>query len=153
MAQSLCVYSDGPQMPKSHLYHLYLNICISIIIILHAYTPKRQKRPTYDPKPLCMFRQTPKASHLISSVSLYSSHIIYITVSEGEGYCLMIFQTTFNTHVHKHIITYEISFYFHLTYFKSTLFSLKVLPCIYSKTIIKSSIKFIFNNDKYQHVE
>ena len=114
---------------------------------------KGKSTQTYGPKPLCIFRQTPKVSHLILSVSLYSSHIICITVSEGEGYRLMIFQTTFNTHVHKHIITYEIIFYFQVTYFKSTLFSLKVLPCIYSKMIIKSSIKFIFNNDRYQYVE
>ena len=60
--------------------------------------------------------------HLISSISLYSSHIICITISEGEGYCPMNFQTTFYTHVYKHIITSEIPFPFYLTYLKSTQF-------------------------------
>ena len=74
--------------------------------------PKGKNAQTHGLKPLCVFRRAPKASHLISFVSLYPSHIICISVSEGEGYCPMIFQTTFYTHVHKYIITSEISFPF-----------------------------------------
>ena len=97
----------------SHLYHLYLNICISVIIILHAYAPERQKHPNTRPKAFVCVHMGPKG---------LSSHIICITVSEGERYCLMIFQTTFYNHVHKHIITPEISFPFYLIYLKSTQF-------------------------------
>ena len=84
MAQSLCVYSDGPQRPVSHLYHLYLNICISVIIIPHAYAPKRKKRPNTRPKTFMCVQTGPKG---------LSSHITCITVSGGEWYYLMISKT------------------------------------------------------------
>ena len=63
------------------------------------------------------------------------------------------FVTTFYTHVHKHVITSEFSFPFYSTYLNSTQFSLKLLSWIYSKAIIKSLIKLILNNNKYQHAD
>ena len=113
----------------SHLYHhissvssvsQYMYLCNHHIACIR---PQKTKVSKHWPKAsMYVFRQAPTASHLISYVSLYSSRIICITVSEGEGYCLMIFQTTLYTHVHKHIITPEISFLFNLTFLKCTQF-------------------------------
>ena len=95
------VYSDGPKglylicistICISYLYHCisisfcnpYLYHCNSVIIIPHAYALKRQKRPNTRPKASICVQTGPKG---------LSSHIIYITVSGGEGYCLMISKT------------------------------------------------------------
>ena len=81
--QSLCVCSDGPQRSVSQ-YLSVSHICISVIIIPHAYAPKRQKRPNTWPKASMCVQTGPKG---------LSFHIICITVSGGEGYCLMILKT------------------------------------------------------------
>ena len=55
---------------------MYLNICISVIIILHAEAPKRKKHPNTQPKASMCVQTGPKG---------LSSHIICITVFGGEG--------------------------------------------------------------------
>ena len=71
MAQSLCVYSDGPQRPASHLYHLYLNICL--YLCNHHTTcicPQKAKSPKYTAQSLYVCSDGSRRP-LISSVSLY----------------------------------------------------------------------------------
>ena len=114
---------------------------ISSFLCMHYLVPKGQYAQVHGPNPLCVLRWTSKVSHLIC-----------ITIFGGEEYCLIILQITFYTHIHKHIITFEISFSFHLTYFESNSFSLKIVSCIYSKSVIKSSIIHIFNN-KHQYAD
>ena len=124
-----------------HLYHhifmyhhissvsQYLYLCNHYIACI---CPQKAKAPKHTAQNLYLYSDGPQRPlisyhlyhciHLKSSVSLYSSHIVCITISEGEGYCPIIFQKTFYTHVHKHIITFEISFPFYSIYLKSTQF-------------------------------
>ena len=51
-------------------------VCISVIIIPHAYAPKRPKRPKTRPKASMCVQTGPKG---------LSSHLICITVSRGNG--------------------------------------------------------------------
>ena len=145
----LCVLRWAPKASISSVssvsqYLSVSNVCITVLIP-HAYAPKRQKHPNTRPKASMCVQTGPKglSSHII--LSLYSSHIICITVSGREGYRPIILQTTFYTHVYKRIITSEISFPFYLTYLKPSQF---YYHAFIQKTIIKPLIKLFLNKNK-----
>ena len=67
IAQSICVYSDGPPKPVSHMYHLYLYHCYYHITCI---CPQKVEAPTHMAQNFYVCSDRPQRP-LISSVSLY----------------------------------------------------------------------------------
>ena len=62
----ICIICISIYVCISYMYHLHLNICL-IVIIPHAYAPKRQKHPNTRPKTSMCVQTGPKGLYLISS--------------------------------------------------------------------------------------
>ena len=129
----LCVLRRAPKACISSVssvsqYLSVSHICIFVIIIPHAYAPKRQKRPNTWPKASMCVQTGPKglSSHLISSVSLYLEGRVLSNDFKNNHY----------THIHillNHILNH--------TTFKSTFLIFKILSCFIQSRYAKSLTK------------